>query len=640
MTDKTKQIDACESPECNTCNMQTGDADKRRNKLIYQGAGCALFITGLIIKAPVIIEFFVFLIAYILIGGEILMVAVKNSMKKQFFDEYFLMSIATIGAFALGEFPEGVAVMLFYQIGDYFQGRAVRNSRKSITELMDIRPDYANIMYKKELKKVSPEDVRVGRIIYIKPGDKIPLDGIITAGDSVLDVSALTGETMPRPVKKGDEVVLGSINIKGLLKVKVKKKFSESTVSKILELVQNARNKKADTENLITTFAKYYTPFVVFAAFFVAVLPPLFIKGEMFDIWLHRALVFLVISCPCALVVSIPLSFFGGIGAASKSGILIKGSNYLEGLNKVKTVIFDKTGTLTAGEFKVTRIQSGKSYTDEEILKYAAYAESYSNHPIALSILKEYKEKIDKDLIENYQELSGFGIKARIDKKDVLIGNSKLLIKEKLIFEDIKSTGTIVYIAVNRKFAGFIEISDQLKEDSEEAVKDLKMYGINKTVMLSGDNRNTSKFIGNLLGIDEVYPELLPNDKVDLLEKMMEDKKENEKIAFIGDGINDAPVLARADIGIAMGGIGSDAAIEAADIVLMTDEPSKIIKALSIAKKTKRIVWQNIFFAFGIKLLVMVLGTFGIATMWEAVFADVGVTMIAVFNAMRLIRKK
>jgi Cd2+/Zn2+-exporting ATPase len=640
MTDKTKQIDACESPECNTCNMQTGDADKRRNKLIYQGAGCALFITGLIIKAPVIIEFFVFLIAYILIGGEILMVAVKNSMKKQFFDEYFLMSIATIGAFALGEFPEGVAVMLFYQIGDYFQGRAVRNSRKSITELMDIRPDYANIMYKKELKKVSPEDVRVGRIIYIKPGDKIPLDGIITAGDSVLDVSALTGETMPRPVKKGDEVVSGSINIKGLLKVKVKKKFSESTVSKILELVQNARNKKADTENLITTFAKYYTPFVVFAAFFVAVLPPLFIKGEMFDIWLHRALVFLVISCPCALVVSIPLSFFGGIGAASKSGILIKGSNYLEGLNKVKTVIFDKTGTLTAGEFKVTRIQSGKSYTDEEILKYAAYAESYSNHPIALSILKEYKEKIDKDLIENYQELSGFGIKARIDKKDVLIGNSKLLIKEKLIFEDIKSTGTIVYIAVNRKFAGFIEISDQLKEDSEEAVKDLKMYGINKTVMLSGDNRNTSKFIGNLLGIDEVYPELLPNDKVDLLEKMMEDKKENEKIAFIGDGINDAPVLARADIGIAMGGIGSDAAIEAADIVLMTDEPSKIIKALSIAKKTKRIVWQNIFFAFGIKLLVMVLGTFGIATMWEAVFADVGVTMIAVFNAMRLIRKK
>lgn len=561
-------------------------------------------------------------------------------MRGQVFDENFLMSVATIGAFAIGEFAEGVAVMLFYQIGEFFQGRAVNRSRKSIADLMDIRPDYANLKLENEVKKVSPQEVKINDYIVIKPGEKVPLDGVVVEGESMVDTSALTGESVPREVKKDNDVLGGFINKNGVLTVKVSKEFEESTVSKILELVENASSKKAPTENFITKFARYYTPIVVFAALGLAVIPPLVIQGATFAEWIYRALTFLVISCPCALVISIPLGFFGGIGGASKNGILIKGGNYLEALNSVDTVVFDKTGTLTKGVFKVTDINPSKDISKEELLEYAAFAESYSNHPIATSILNAYSKEIDKEKIENYEEIAGHGIKVNVKGKEVLAGNIKLMDLNKIQHKLVEDMGTVIYVALDGNFAGSILISDEVKIDSKNAIKGLKDIGIKKTAMLTGDNKKVGVKIANELGLDEVYAELLPDQKVEKLEMLDKQKSEKGKLVFVGDGINDAPVLARADIGVAMGGLGSDAAIEAADVVLMTDEPMKLVNAIKIAKRTKKIVWQNIIFAFGVKAIVLLLGAGGHASMWEAVFADVGVALIAVLNAMRVLNVK
>lgn len=616
------------------------EEESNKGEFIRLGIGAALFAVGIAFNFSFWLEFSIYLVSYILVGGEVVLRAIKNIARGQVFDENFLMTIATIGAFAIKEFPEGVAVMLFYQIGELFQDIAVNRSRKSISALMDIRPDYAILIVGNEEKKVDPDDVKIGDRIIVKPGEKIPLDGRILEGKSMVNTSALTGESVPREVESGEDVLAGFINTNGVLTIEVTKEFGESTVAKILDLVQNATSRKAPTENFITKFARYYTPVVVIIALILAVVPPLLISGAQFSDWIYRALVFLVISCPCALVVSIPLGFFGGIGGASKSGILVKGSNYLEALNSVDTVVFDKTGTLTKGVFKVTKLSPKNGVDEGDLLKYAAFAESYSNHPIATSILNEYKGEINKDEISDYEEISGHGIRVKAEDKDILAGNIKLMNKENIQYDNIDEAGTVVHVAIDKKYAGYILISDEEKEDSKAAISGLKAIGVKKTVMLTGDNKNVGEKVAKDLGLDEVYTELLPDQKVEKLEMLDKQKSPKGKLVFVGDGINDAPVLARADIGIAMGGLGSDAAIEAADVVIMTDEPSKIVSAIKIAKRTRKIVWQNIGFALGVKIIVLLLGAGGIATMWEAVFADVGVTVIAIINAMRVMKVK
>ncbi len=609
-----------------------------KHKMLRLGISAVFFLTALLINFPIWAEFSIFFIGYILAGGDVLLKAARNITRGQVFDENFLMSLATIGAFAIGEFPEGVAVMLFYQVGMIFEDVAVSRSRKSIETLMDIRPDFANLKRGDEINRVSPEEVSVGDLILVKPGEKVPLDGKVVEGRSMLDTSALTGESLPRDVEAGDDVLSGSINKNGLLTIMVTKEFGESTVSKILDLVQNASSKKAPTENFITKFARVYTPTVVFIAVALAFVPPLFIPGAVFADWINRALVFLVVSCPCALVISIPLGFFGGIGGASKNGILIKGSNYLEALNNVDTVVFDKTGTLTKGVFEVTKVKNSESAAGIDLLEYAAYAECYSSHPIALSILKAYGKEINKDDISAYEEIAGFGIKVAVQGRNIIAGNARLMVREQITLQEEAETGTNVHIAVNGAYAGYIVISDRLKDDSKSAVASLRSLGVRRLVMLTGDSKAVGDRIGLDLGLDAVYAELLPNQKVEELERLDAEKPRNSKLIFVGDGINDAPVLARADIGVAMGGIGSDAAIEAADIVIMTDEPSKLVTAIKIAKRTRQIVWQNIIFAMVIKVIVLALGAGGVATIWEAVFADVGVTVIAVLNAMRVLK--
>ncbi len=584
-----------------------------------------------------------YLLAYLIIGNDILITAGRNIIRGDIFDENFLMSIATIGAFAIGEYPEAIGVMLFYQIGEFFQQLAVKKSKKSIADLMDIRPDYANVRNNNgEVSKVSPEDVRINDIIVIRPGEKIPLDGVVVEGRSQLDTSALTGESVPRMINVGEEVLAGTINKTSLLHIKVLREFGQSTVSKILELVESASNKKAPTEKFISKFARYYTPIVVGLAVALAIIPPIFL-GEDFSVWLYRALSFLVVSCPCALVVSIPLSFFGGIGGASRSGVLIKGGNYLESLSKAEIVVFDKTGTLTEGNFKVTEIIPSNNFKDNELLRYVSHAEVFSNHPIAKSILEYNYESnmnftIDKTKVKNFEEIAGKGIKIFYDGNHIYAGNDKLMDEMKIVYDKCDSVGTIVYVGKNEEFVGSIVISDKIKQTSKDAVSKLKSIGIKKTVMLTGDNKEIGTYVAKNLSLDHVRSELMPHEKVEEIEKLHKELSSTGKLIFVGDGINDAPVLARADIGIAMGGVGSDAAIEASDVVIMTDDPRKIATAIKIARKTHKIVMENIIFSLGVKILVLILAALGLANMWMAVFADVGVTLIAVLNAIRAIK--
>ena len=577
-------------------------------------------------------------ISYLIAGYDIIFKALKNIIKGQVFDENFLMGIATLGAIGIKEYPEAVMVMVLYQIGEYLQDKAVEKSQNSITELMDIRPDYANIEKNGDLTKISPYEVKIGDTIIVKTGEKIPLDGIIIDGTATLDTSALTGESRPREAKIGDEAISGCINTNGLLKIRVTKEYGQSTVSKILDLVENASSKKTKTENFITKFAKIYTPVVVLAALFLAILPPL-IFGSNFSVWINRALTFLVISCPCALVISVPLGFFAGIGGASKCGILVKGSSYLELLSKPETIVFDKTGTLTQGCFKVVKIVQQEDTTKEELLELTAYAESYSNHPIALSIKKAYDKNIDKNRISEISEIAGNGVRAEINGCSILVGNENLLKNHNISYQKANETGTIVYTAKNSKFLGYIVISDKLKEDAQKAIMELKKLKL-QTVMLTGDTEESGLTVAKELNIDKAYTQLLPIDKVDKIEDIIEQKTKNKSVIFVGDGINDAPVLTRADVGIAMGGLGSDAAIEAADVVIMDDKPTKVATAIKIAKQTLTIVKENIAFALGIKVLFLILGAFGFVTMWGAVFADVGVTLIAVLNSLRALKIK
>ena len=599
-----------------------------------------LFVAAMVINVSnVWINNILYIISYLIVGYDIVLKAIRNIFRGKIFDENFLMTVATIGAFGVGEFPEAVAVMLFYQVGELFQSFAVDRSRKSISSLMDIRPDFANLVKEDSIEKVDPDEVSIGDIILIRPGEKIPLDGVVVEGNSMIDTKALTGESVPREVNVGDDILSGCINVNGLLKVEVTKEFEESTVSKILELVENASSKKSKSENFITKFAKYYTPIVVIIAVVLAVIPPIIIPGASFSDWLYRALSFLVVSCPCALVISIPLSFFGGIGGASKIGILIKGSNYLEALSKSEIIVFDKTGTLTKGVFEVQEIEA-VGITEEKLIRYAALAESFSNHPIAQSVKKAYGKEIDSKLVTSTNELTGLGIESIIEDKDVIIGNEKLMISKNIDYNKCKDIGTVLYVAIDQKYCGYILISDKIKEDSKAAIKQLKNSNVSQTVMLTGDKKDVGEFVANEIGLDKVYTDLLPDGKVEKVEELMKQKSETGKLVFVGDGINDAPVLALSDIGIAMGGLGSDAAIEAADVVIMTDEPSKISKAISLSKKTLRIVKENIFFAIFVKIAVLVLCAFGISTMWEAVFADVGVSIIAILNALRVLRVK
>lgn len=611
---------------------------KQKRLLTRIIVAAVLFLAGNLVPLPEWAEMGIFLICYAVAGWDIVWKAITNILHGQVFDENFLMTIATAGALILGEHSEGVAVMLFYQVGEWFQSYAVSKSRKSITSLMDIRPDYANIEQDGKLVQVDPDEVKIGDTIIVKPGERVPLDGKIIKGTSALDTSALTGESMPREVEPGMDVISGCINQTGILTIQTTKEFGESTVAKILDLVENASDKKGRTENFISRFARYYTPIVVFAALALALLPPLVLQ-QPFSTWIYRALTFLVISCPCALVISIPLSFFGGIGGSSRIGVLVKGSNYLESLAHAELVVFDKTGTLTKGSFAVTEIHP-VDMEDSQLLELAAYAEDYSNHPISLSIKAAYGEKIDSSRISDVQEIAGHGVRAVIDGKQILVGNAKLMEKEHVRYAPSSSVGTVVYLACNGKYAGCIVIEDEIKADAAASIKNLKSSGIRRTVMLTGDADAVGKKVAGRLGLDQAYTELLPADKVDRVEDLLKEKSEKGRLVFVGDGINDAPVLARADVGIAMGGLGSDAAIEAADVILMTDEPSKIAAVMKIARKTIRIANQNIVFALGIKFLVLILGAIGKANMWAAVFADVGVSIIAILNAIRAMRVK
>ena len=634
-----------------------------KKQIIQVISALILFIIGLSVKFENIwINRAIYLISYAIVGAEIVIEAIKNIFKGEVFDEHFLMAVATIGAIAIGEYPEAVAVMLFYQIGEIFQDYAVDKSKKSITKLMDIRPDYANVKREDKILKVKPEEVKINEIIVVKPGEKIPLDGIVIDGKSMLDTSSLTGESLPRSIKKDEEVLSGCINQSGTITIKVTKEYGESTVHKILDLVENASNKKSKSENFITKFAKYYTPIVVILAVMLAIIPPIILRDGNFTNWLYRALTFLVVSCPCALVISIPLGFFGGIGGASKKGILVKGSNYLEALANTETVVFDKTGTLTEGVFEVQEIKTAKEIQDEklketkqepekieiseitkeELLKTVAICENDSNHPIANSVknayVKQNNEKINTSKLKNVQEISGKGISATIEGKEVLVGNQKLMKDKDIKYIQCKSVGTILYVSIEGKFAGYIVISDKIKQDSKEAISSLNKNGVKKTVMLTGDKKEVAEKVSKQIGIDEVYAELLPDGKVKKVEELLQTKETKGKLVFVGDGINDAPVLALSDIGIAMGGLGSDAAIEAADVVIMTDEPSKVSKSIDIAKKTMKIVKENIIFAIAIKIIVLILGACGVATMWEAVFADVGVSILAILNSLRMLK--
>lgn len=611
---------------------------KQKKMLLRIVVGLVLFLAAVLLPLGGIARLAAFLIPYAVVGWDVLWRAVRNITHGQIFDENFLMSLATVGAFCTGEFPEGVAVMLFYQVGEWFQSYAVGRSRQSIASLMDIRPDYANVERDGQLIQVDPDEVAVGDVIVVKAGEKIPLDGIILEGASSVDTAALTGESLPRSVLPGDDVISGCINQSGLLRVQVTKEFGESTVAKILDLVENSSSKKAKAENFITKFARYYTPAVVAAAVLLAVVPPLVLGGG-FGEWIHRALIFLVISCPCALVISVPLSFFGGIGGASRQGILVKGSNYLEVLAKAKIVVFDKTGTLTRGVFNVTAVHPDFC-SEAELLEVAALAESYSDHPISRSLREAYGADVEKNRIGQVQELSGRGVKAQVDSKIVCVGNDKLMEEIGVAWHPCHHVGTTVHVAIDGAYAGHIVISDEVKPDAADAITALKAAGVHKTVMLTGDAQAVGQAVAGQLGLDEVYAQLLPADKVEQVERLIGEKAEQEKLAFVGDGINDAPVLSRADIGIAMGAMGSDAAIEAADIVLMDDKPSKIARAIQISKRTLRIVRQNIVFALAVKALILVLGAFGFANMWEAVFADVGVAVIAILNAMRALKFK
>ena len=612
--------------------------NKKMKKQLYR-----IIISGILLLFSILVDInvkyinsIIFIVAYLIIGYDILLKALRNIKRGKIFDENFLMSVATVGALCIGNLPEAVSVMLFYQVGELFQSYAVNKSRKSVASLMDIRPDYANVIRNDKHIKVDPNEVNIEEIILIKPGEKIPLDGVIVEGSSMLNTLALTGESVPRRVEKGDEVLSGCINNESVLKVKVTKNFGESTVSKILDLVENASSRKSNSEAFITKFAKYYTPIVCGIALVLAVLPPIILNQE-FNTWIYRALSFLVVSCPCALVVSIPLSFFGGIGASSSVGVLVKGSNYLEALSNIEIVVCDKTGTLTEGVFKVQKINA-ISMSDEELLKYAAYAKSFSNHPIAMSLKEAYHKKIDSKKVTDTKEISGKGVEAKVDGKKVLVGNDKLMKDMNIKYDKCDDIGSIVYVIVDNKYFGYIVISDKIKDDSYEAVKGLKANNVKKLVMLTGDKKDISKVVSEELKLDEYHSELLPQDKVKCVEKLMLEKSKDGKLLFVGDGINDAPVLALSDIGVAMGGLGSDAAIEAADVVIMTDEISKISKAISISRKTMRIVKENIIFAITVKIAVLVLSALGIATMWSAVFADVGVSVIAILNALRILR--
>ncbi len=607
---------------------------KQKRAFYHILVGSVVFLLGTFVPDRYGLPLIINIAAFCIVGLDVVKKAVKNIARGQVFDENFLMAIATIGAFFVGEYSEGVAVMLFYQVGELFQSYAVNKSRKSIAALMDIRPDYANVERNKELLTVDPEEIKIDEIIIVKPGEKVPLDGVVVEGNSTLDTAALTGESVPRKVEAGQDILSGVINLSGVLRICVKKPFGESTVAKILDLVENASSKKSKSENFITKFARYYTPAVVIAALILAVVPPILLPGAAFSDWIHRALIFLVISCPCALVISIPLSFFGGIGGASKAGVLVKGSNYLEALSQAEMIVFDKTGTLTKGTFQVTEIYP-ENISKEELLRLAAYAESYSSHPISQSLKQAYAREIDASKVEEVEEFSGKGVKAVVEGTTVYAGNRKLMLMQNIAVDESDLIGTIVHVACNGKYAGYILIADEIKEDAKDAVQAILQLGIKRMVMLTGDNRETGEAVAAKLGLNEVYTELLPGDKMDKMEELFQKKSEKGKLVYVGDGINDAPVLTRADIGIAMGALGSDAAIEAADIVIMTDEPSKIADALRISRKTIGIVKQNILFALGIKGLFLIMGAFGVANMWEAVFADVGVSVIAILNAMR-----
>lgn len=620
-----------------------------RKEIIIIGLGAFICVGAMIFELSFWGELSLFLLSYIIIARDIVWKAIRNVFHGRVFDENFLLTVATLGAFAIKKFPEAVAVMLFFKVGELFQDMALNRSRKSIKSLMEIRPDYANLKIDGETKKVDPDEVNVGDVIMLKPGERVPLDGIVLDGSSLVDTSALTGESVPRKVKAKDEILSGMINKTGLLTVQVTKIFSESTVSKILDLVENAASKKAPTEKFITKFAKYYTPAVVFGAFTLAIIPvilyhipvftPMFAHEETFSEWIYKALIFLVISCPCALVISIPLGFFGGIGASSKRGILVKGSNYLEGLNNLHTVVWDKTGTLTKGVFRVTKIVTKNNFPEDKILKFAAQAESQSSHPIAQSILEAFNRKIDERKIESYEEISGYGIKARVKGHYVLVGNDKILHRENIEHDTCDVEGTVVHVVIDYKYTGYIIISDEIKEDTRIAIQRLKDIGVKRQIMLTGDSQEVAKAVSQKLGLDEYFAELLPQQKVEKIEELMKKKVNNKDlIAFVGDGINDAPVLMRSDIGVAMGALGSDAAIEAADIVLMTDEPSRLHEAVKIAKRTRGIVLQNIGFALGVKGTFLTVGALGMATMWEAVFADVGVALLAILNSTRVLK--